>query len=288
MAKTLTDFERAQKHRYCVEPGGETVPGVTTIIDVLDKPGLKWAASGIAAESAITNGRKKKGIVAKHRVWLGDAKGRTPSAEAKRQLAAHGSDNEIYAHWARGEFDRQWRAKANRGTRVHDVAERWSRGETVDVLDEDSGFVDALERFHKLFKPKFLLVECFLINPEERYGGRTDAVVELDGPMAQGVFLADYKTGKAFSFDAALQAEGYSRCGLSQFNTDGSLIGSAPLPHVDGYRTIYLDGEGNVTVVDPFEKVRHDDAWALFKACRQVYEMSRIINASLDQEDSND
>jgi len=279
---TLSDYDQALKHKYRVEPGGEFVPGVTTVINILDKGGLKWSASGIAAQTAVDNARKKRGIVKAHRQLLSEAKGRSYSAQKKRLLAETGTDNDIYVHFCRGEFDRQWRSKAERGTRVHDVAERWSRGEAVAVLDEDSKYVDALENFHRLYKPKFQLVECIVTHGFRRYGGRFDGIVELDGPNASGLYLIDYKSGGKYPYEVALQAEGYMQCKLATFNADGSLGESKPLPELDGARTIYLGDDGNVSVFDPFEKITRQDAWTAFKNCRQLFEINKKINAALD------
>lgn len=293
MASTLTDFDHALKHKYRIEPGGEFVPGVTTVINILDKGGLKWSASGIAAQTAVENSRKKRGIVNVHRQLLSEAKGKSESAQRKRLLAETGTDNDIYIHWCRGEFDRQWKAKAARGTRVHDVAEQWSKHPTepVDVLLEDSKFVDALELFHKRYKPKFLYTECIVTNnalfDEDGnllpYGGRFDFIAELDGPEAEGVFMGDYKSGGKYPYEVALQAEGYMNAELATFNADGSLGIPKPLPELDGARTIYLEGEGNVSVSDPFEKITRGNARKAFKACRQLFEVNKVINAALDE-----
>ena len=280
----MTDLSDALKHRYRVEPGGEIVPGVTTIINILDKPALKWASSQIAAASAVENTRRKKAIVTRHREWLQKSRGKTDSASKKRTLGEVGTDDEVYIHWCRGEFDRQWRAKADRGTRIHDIAERWSLHPTepVDVLLEDSKYVDALEQFHKLYKPKFLLTECIVTNAHHRYGGRFDFIAELDGPEVQGVVMGDYKSGGKYPYEVALQAEGYMNCELSTFNDDGSLGVSNPLPELVGARTVYLGDDGNVSVVDPFEKISRENAWTAFLACLELFSINKQIDAALD------
>src|ERR1035441_1808676 len=142
-----SDLEAAAKHKYRLEANGPTVPGVTTVIgETTPIRGLPWAAAKITAQYTYDY---TLGMVVSLNTGLDD----------------HQTDEEILKHCT-CEFDRQWRAKAQRGTRVHDVAERWSRGETVDVTMEDSGFVDALENFHKDKKP------VWIMRSEERRVGK--------------------------------------------------------------------------------------------------------------------
>ena len=293
MAKKKSDLECARSHKYRVVSGGEFVPGVTTIIDVVNKPQLMWAAAGIAAESAIENGRRKKTIVKRHREWLCSDRGKTTSSELKRALGELGSDNEVYAHWARGEFNRQWRAKADRGTRVHDVAEQWARGimlgerVEIEVLAEDEPWIDALTKFHVDYKPIFHLVECIVLNNEHRYGGRFDTIAEVRGPRASGLFMIDYKTGGKYPYEVALQAEGYWQSKLAIYNEHGVLIGGRNLPALDGALTIYLGDDASLDVSDPFENVSHEQAWRAFLACRELYAANKEITDTLGGRDND-
>lgn len=111
MAKGDSDYAAALKHQYRVVHNGPTVPGVTTAINVLDKPGMPWAAAKLTAEFTYEQ--------------YGQWDGFDSISDFLKNCTGH--------------FDRVWRDKAARGTRVHDVAERWVRGETVDVPMSDSG-----------------------------------------------------------------------------------------------------------------------------------------------------
>src|ERR1035437_7754638 len=158
---TLSDFDHALRHKCRGEPGGACVPGVTTIIGILEKPALVWAASQIAAKTAVEECRRRRTIVTRHRKRLSSL------GKKERELGYHGTDNEVFIHYCRGEHKRQWDAKAARGTRVHEVAEQWStdpNGE-VECRVEDSKYLDALEQFYMAYKPKFRLVECIVTNP---------------------------------------------------------------------------------------------------------------------------
>ena len=285
-----TDFEYALKHKYRLEPGGPFVPGVTTVIDVLDKPALKWSASGIAAKEAIGNTRRKVTIVKNHRVKLLAKRGKGESIRTAHELAEHGTANEVYAHWCRAQFDVQWRAKAQRGTRVHDVAERLTRGESVEVVPSDRGYVDAWSRFYDEYQPTFHYSENIIGGHSSYgrslpYGGRFDLIAELHGPGADGLFLGDYKTGGEYLESVALQSIGYMRGELIQYDAKGSITGFNPLPELDGARVIYLREDGTVAVKDPFEKIDEGDAWRAFSACNTLYATMKTINESLGKED---
>ncbi len=250
----LTDYEAALKHKYRVEPGGKFVPGVTTVIGIIDKPQLMWAASKIAAETMFD---QLKGV----QTW-----------EVNRQ--------ELVNH-CRGEFQRQWRSKADRGTRIHDIAERWTKGETVDVLPEDNGFIDALELFHKHYRPNFLMTERVVVNRWMEYGGRFDAICELDGPEDQGTFLIDYKSGGEYDYEVALQSAAYLACELATYHDDGTMGECEPLPKVDGARIIYLKEDGEIVVKDPFENVSQADAIVAFDASLKLYNIHKQISKQL-------
>lgn len=266
----MTDYEDSLKHRYRVRHGGDIVPGVTTIIDVIDKPALKWSAAGLAATAAVTNTRRKKTLVAQHRVKLSQARGKGDSVRDKHELAEHGSDDEVYAHWARGQFDVQWKAKAATGTRVHDIAERLTNGESVVVSDEDAGFVSAWERFYDEHQPAFHFVEEIVGNEDGPYGGRFDFIAHLRG-SDRGLFLCDYKTGGHYPEPVALQAVGYKRAKRVTFDEAGNISGLVALPKLDGCRTVYLRNDGTYALRDPFELVDEDVAWRAFSSCVSLY-----------------
>jgi hypothetical protein len=262
-----SDLDHALNHKYRVEPGGEFVPGVTTVINIMDKPALKWSSSGIAARTAVENSRRKKVIVTQHREWL---------KHRRKYELSEDTDDEVFIHYCRGQFDREWKAKADRGTRVHDIAERWTRGEEVEVEKGDEGFVDALENFHKTQRPNFLLAECVVANPQLKYGGRFDAIVELDGDEF-GTYLIDYKTGGHYPLPVAMQSVAYMNAKLVDWEMDGTLGSFSNLPKLDGARIVYLSQDGSFSVVDPFQTVDKDLAWEAFQSALNLYRVTQQI-----------
>jgi len=276
MAKKLSDLEAALRHQYRVEPGGPTVPGVTTVINIIDKPALMWSAAGIAAQTALYEHGRRRTIIRRHRKTL------TALGKKEREMGFNGSDDEVFIHYCRGEFRRQWDAKMERGTRVHAVAEAWTKGESVDVLPEDSGFVDALEAFHREMKPTFLEAELVVLNPDYSYGGRFDAICEMKG----GTFLIDYKTGGHYETSLAMQQEAYLRAGIATYSREGALdnIDPAMQGDVDGARGIYLHEDGTYGVVDPFKNISRELAWEGFRACLKLYNANKAMEVAVKEE----
>lgn len=291
----LTDYQNALKHKYRVVPGGEFVPGVTTVIGIIDKPAFKWTSSGIAAAFIIANGRRKRYLVPKHRKKLASYKGSSSRSVKNRTLANVGTDDEIFAHLGRGEFDRQWKEKAARGNRVHDIAERWTRGEAVEVAEGESKYVDALEQFHRDFKPVFHLTECVVLNAELGYGGRFDTIATFYrwmklSPLTDfewvkdGTYLVDYKTGGEYMDSVAMQAIGYMKCQLPRYINE-SLAGFEDLPPLDGARIVYLKDDGTYSVVDPFATITEELAWDAFTACLRLWKANKEIQQLLKAEE---
>ena len=231
-----TDLENALNHKYKVYSTGDFVPGVTSVIGIVDKPALKWASAKIAARTAAENIHEM-------------------------------TDLDEYVKECTGEFDRQWREKAKRGNRVHEVAEKWARGETAEVPHSDQGFVDALASFYSDHSPVTVMAERVVIHSLMHYGGRFDAIVEMDG----GRYLIDYKTGGHYPIDVAMQASAYMKAMLANYDDEGRIGHFSRLPDLDGARIIYLGEDGSYEVVDPFAAITLEDAFSAFTHALMLY-----------------
>lgn len=247
-----SDWDAALSHRYRTTHDGPTVPGVTTAINIIDKAGLKWAAAKLTAE------------------FTYESYGQWDGFESVSDFLKH----------CTGHFDRVWRDKAATGTRVHDVAERWTNGESVDVSLADQGFVDALEAFHKQYQPRFLMAERVVLNESLGFGGRFDFIAELEGI---GTVLGDYKSGSKRPLEAALQASAYLHGELATYDENGALSGLQPLPKLDGARTIYLHGDGTFEVSQPFDIISQEDAWEGFQACLSLFKIHKSLTKQLKE-----
>lgn len=171
-------------HRYKLD--GKWVNGVTTVLGVLDKPGLrKWAASSVAEYVADNR------AAVEH---LYDA-GRGPMVAALKETP-----------WQRRDD------AAARGTKFHDFAERIVAGEEVDVPEEQVPLVESALRFIDEWRIKPLLIEACVASREHKYAGKLDLIAEYVDPRdgSAGTAIFDWKSGKAIYASAAFQLCAYA------------------------------------------------------------------------------
>jgi hypothetical protein len=198
-------------HRYRLD--GEWVAGVTTIIGVLDKPGLKkWAAASVA--EFVADNRP----TVEHLYRMG----RTATVAALKEVP--------------------WKARddaSDRGKILHAYAEDIVKGNAVDVPDEHVGVMESAIRFMQDWGIEPVLVEEGVGSREHRYGGTLDLVADHNrGPRA----IFDWKSGKRIYASAAFQCTAYAFAefyGLdgTEYPMDELEIGAAYGVHIrdDGY-----------------------------------------------------
>ncbi len=119
---------------HCYRLDGEWVPGVTTILGVLAKPGLtKWAASSVAE------------FVADNPETVDNLRdmGRAPMVASLKEVPWQKRDD-----------------AAARGTTFHDFAERIARGEEVDVPDAQVPLVESALAFMEDYDIEPVLIEA--------------------------------------------------------------------------------------------------------------------------------
>ena len=153
-------------HRYKLD--GEWVPGVTTILGVLDKPAIpKWAATQVAE-------------------WV------TDNPDALEGMRSMGRNPMIYAlkeiPWSKRD------TAAAKGTEVHDFAERIMKGEEVEVPVATAGYVEAALQFMEDYDLQPVLVEAAVGDREHRYAGKLDLIAD-SSRHPRGIY--DYKTSRS-------------------------------------------------------------------------------------------
>lgn len=202
---------RGRNHSYIDTDTGEKIPGVTSILsDGLAKPALiNWAAN-TTAEYAVDR-------------W-DDLAPLGPSAKLKELKAARYADRD---------------AAANRGTEVHQLAERLSRGEEVTVPEALRGHVEACVGFLDEWDVQPVLIEAVVVSYTHRYAGTLDLVADLaDGRR----LLLDYKTARSGVFpDNALQLAAYRYA--DAYRADNTTP-EQPLPEVDGCAVVHIRADG--------------------------------------------
>jgi hypothetical protein len=167
-------------HRYKLD--GDWVPGVTTILGVLDKPAIpKWAAKSVAEYVA----RNRQGI--EHLYAMGEG----PMIDALKGVPWQERDT-----------------AGVRGTDVHDFAERILKGEEVEVPDHYVGHVESCVAFMDDWDIKPVLVEQAVASRRSKYAGKLDLVADsAHAPRA----IFDWKTASSGIYkETAFQLVAYA------------------------------------------------------------------------------
>jgi len=196
LAKTLGLRFYDASHRYKLD--GKWVPGVTTVLGVLNKPALpKWAAASVA-EYVADNREAIEHLY---------AAGRSPMVASLKETP-----------WQRRDD------AADRGTKFHDFAERILLGEEVDVPDAQVPLVESALAFMDAYDVRPVAVEQAVGSREHQYAGKFDLIA--DSKLGRAIF--DWKSGKRIYASTAFQCSGYA---FAEFMCDGKGGPEMPLPH---------------------------------------------------------
>jgi hypothetical protein len=114
---------------------------------------------------------------------------------------------------------------ADRGTAIHEAAERYALGKNVEITPEIEGYVKAFDNFLYDFKPEFLMTEALVVSKTHGYAGTLDAIVTIEGRT----YVLDIKTGNYVWPEVALQLSAYSR---ADFTGDRQTGAESPLPNL--------------------------------------------------------
>ena len=175
-------------HSYRLD--GKPVPGVTTILKVLDAPGLrKWAAASVA-EFVADNRQTVENLY--------DA-GRGPMVAALKEVPWQKRDD-----------------AAERGKSFHTYAEQIVTGQEVDVPDPMVPLVESSLRFMELWQIEPLLVEAACASRAYWHAGTLDLVARYRNPLTgeRGTGIFDWKSGKRIYASCCFQLNAY---GHSEF-----------------------------------------------------------------------
>lgn len=204
-----------RSHHY-VDDTGRRVPGVTTLIgDGVPKPALiNWAASA-TIDYAIDH-------------W--DHLSTLPPSARQKELSG--------ARYAAKD------AAANKGTRVHALAERLVHGDRVPVADELAGHVQAYVRFLDEWDVQPVLVERTVHSVTHDYCGTFDLIADLIDPGSDERvrWLLDIKTSRSGIFgETALQLAAYRYADVWIDEQAGT---EHDMPDVDAVGAVHVRADG--------------------------------------------
>lgn len=206
-------------HRYKLD--GEWVQGVTTILGgAMPKPALpKWSAKSVA--EYVANNRE----AIEHLYAMGAG----PMVASLKEIPWQQRD-----------------AAGNRGTEVHDLAERYLKGEKIDVPDEIAGHVEACAAFIEDWAIEPVLIEQCVGSREHKYAGKLDLVADSKhAPRA----TYDWKTARSGIYsETAYQLAAYTFAEFFGENGDESSMADLDIQaafgvHIrsDGYDVLPLE-----------------------------------------------
>jgi len=179
----------------------------------------------VSVTTAIKNGIAKPGLVG----WAAKT-----VADIAVSMAKSG-DQEITKDVLMSAFDAKRSSASSIGNVVHEIAERLSKGGSIDEdeMDEDTKpFVDAFVQFCEDWKPTFIESEAFVASRTYGYAGTLDAIATIDGQT----YMLDIKTGKSIYSEVGLQLAAYARA-----NFIGRVGGAEePLPETHKTRGLVL------------------------------------------------
>ncbi|MGW0523038.1 hypothetical protein [Crossiella sp. NPDC003009] len=233
----LTTIKRGGSRYYVHPETREKFPGVTSVIDQLPKPFLKfWAAKVVAESAADRIGAVVQLLVDGDRTGAVDYLKRSP-----HRVTSDAADV---------------------GTEVHGLFERRARGETVGRQHPDMGlYLGHINDFLNTCRPRFLHLEDTVWCDTHRYAGSFDAIACMDGETV----MLDVKTSRSGVHDSvALQLAAYA-------NADHIITqagDTVPIPEITAHAVLHLRPEGWRLV-----PVRADDeVFATFLHLRAVFD----------------
>ena len=228
-------------HRYKLD--GAWVPGVTTILGVLDKPAIpKWAAKSVAQYVA----SNREGV---EHLW---SMGERAVVDALKGVP-----------WTE-------RDQAGvKGTDVHDFAERILKGEEVDVPDHLVGHVESCLSFMEDWDIKPVLVEATVASREHQYAGKLDLIADSKhAPRA----IFDWKTAASGIYkETAFQLVAYA---LAEFHgEDGEESPMADLGIEESYG-VHIRADG----YDVLPLAYGPDVYDEFLCIRRAFDINKRAN----------
>ena len=200
--------------RFYIDPRdtSKRLPGVTSVLNMLPKPFLKFWASKVVAETAYDN----IGTVV--------------------QMALTGQ-REGAIDYLKKAPDRFTGQAADVGSDVHDLLERLSLGESIGAVHPDlQPYIDGFHSFIAQYNPEFLFVEETVWSETHGYAGSFDAIAKI----GDETIILDYKTTRSGVHDeVALQMSAYAHADYIM-RDDGTTV---PLPKIDGAAVLHLRPE---------------------------------------------
>jgi hypothetical protein len=232
---------RTPRHLYYFNGRGPW-PGVTTVIDVLDRPALvTWKRRQVAL-AAVESAERLVEDRAR-----GDADAAVAYLLRRRDEGTNGRD---------------------RGTRIHETLESLMRRQQPTIHPDDAGAIEGVRTWLNENRVVPLEVEAYLIHETLGYGGTCDLIARL----GDEIYLLDWKTsgsvadrrGKLYR-EHRLQLAAYV---WAEFIARPGDPSRHPIPPITKAGIVHVTDHG--TRLYPVDLTEED--WIAFRACLRLYQ----------------
>jgi len=253
----VTTVKKGGSRIYVDDLTGERQPGVTSILNMMAKPGLRYWFAKVTAQEAVDSFSTIMDLVGKQR--HDDAVDFLKRAPGRHSGRA-----------------------ADRGTIVHGLIERLNRGETVTPVHPDfEPYVRNYQDFLDRWQPEFLEVESTIWNSTVGFAGTCDAIARIQNEIV----LVDLKTGANVYGETALQLNAY-RNGEFVLEANGD---RRPLPEIETAAVVHLREDR--CEVRPIRL--GGDIYEVFVALREVFRWDTdikgtVLGKAVDPESGDD
>jgi plasmid stabilization system protein ParE len=248
----INTISRGGSRLYVSPISGDKVPGVTSVLNALPKPFLKWWAAKSVAEFAADNAGPVVSLL----------------ASGNRQAAID---------LMKGSPNRDTAQAAEAGTAVHDLFERLAKGEEAGRVHPDlEPYVGIFRGFERQFSPEFIHLEQTVWSETHGYAGSFDFMARLTDPDTKetGLYIGDWKTTRSgVHAEVALQMTAYSRADYIVTPAGEKL----EIPKLDGGVVVHARPEGGKVVPTRLD----DELFEIFLALRRVWEYDREISKTV-------
>lgn len=248
---TIKRADHGNWHSYTID--GKRAVGVTTALKGIPKDALvPWAAKEVATY-VVDNIYDVKRML--------DSGGKYPTIDFLKGIPNQKRDT-----------------AAVRGTDVHALAEKYIRGEEIEVTAETLPYVEGYATFIKDWNPTSLHEELVVASRTHMYAGTLDSIQDIP---TLGRCLVDYKTGKGVYGEVALQVAAY-RYAEVYLDVDGN-----EHPMVEVERTFVLHIQPDTydlipLVADEFAFQNYLKAQANYLANVQSRKLDKLIGLPLN------
>jgi len=239
----VATIKRGGSRLYVHPETGDKVPGVTSVLDMLPKPFLKFWAAKLVAETAVDHAGS----------WIG--------------MALAGDKQGAIDYLKRAPM-RNTGAAAARGTDAHVIFEDMAGGVPTGKLHPDMEiFATHFQSFVDTFQPEFLHLEGTVWSDDPAYAGSFDWIAKI----GDEVIIGDNKTTRSGVFpEVALQLNAYGAAPWLM-DKDGN---KTPMPELAGAAVLHIVPDGWQFIPVLFDR---DKLMEVFTALIKVWQWDKSI-----------